>query len=178
MSLQIARMRLFPDADDPDLVPFARTFVRMMFAHAEFEHRVSELVNVITRDPDFGEDPANRWSAKDRHKKVRKICDQNQSQHPAGLPETDAIVRCLDEAFPLCNERNLLAHGIWWLFNAEAGQITVRAATLRPGEEPHRDFTVDEIQKIAVAFGDLEADLYKLQAAIEARLAPELLQKE
>jgi hypothetical protein len=146
----------------------------MMFGHAEFEHRVSELVNVITRDPDFGEDPANRWSAKDRPKKVRRLCDQTQSQHPAGLPETDAIVRCLGDAFPLCNERNLLAHGIWWLFDAEAGRITVRAATLQSGEEPHRDFTVDEIQKIARGFGDLEAELYKLQAAIEARSAPNL----
>ena len=43
---------------------------------------------------------------------------------------------------------------------------------------PARDFTADTIQRIATTFDDLEADLYKLQAAIEARLPPEPLPPE
>jgi hypothetical protein len=169
----------FPEPDHPDLVPFTRAFVRMMFAHARFEQRVSELLNVITGDPDFGENPTTiRWSAKDRPKEVRKLCNQHQSEHPDGLPETDAIVLQLREAFPLCKDRNLLAHGIWWRLDPEAGIVNVRAAKLRPKEDPHRDFTVDEIQRIATTFDDLEAELYKLQAAIEARLPPEPLPPE
>ena len=172
-------MHYFPDPDHPDFAPFAQAFVRMIFAHAGFEHRVSELLNVITGDLDFGENPTTtRWSAKDRPKEVRKLCDQHKSEHPDGLPETDAIVRRLREAFPLCNERNLLTHGIWWGLDPEAGVVNVRAAKVRPKEDPHRDFTADTIQRIATTFDDLEADLYKLQAAIEARLPPEPLPPE
>jgi hypothetical protein len=87
-------------------------------------------------------------------------------------------VRRLREAFPLCNERNLLTHGIWWGLDPEAGVVNVRAAKVRPKEDPHRDFTADTIQRIATTFDDLEADLYKLQAAIEARLPPEPLPPE
>jgi hypothetical protein len=45
----------FPDADVPALQPFTQAFVRMMFAHAAFEHRVSDLMNVITGIVGFGE---------------------------------------------------------------------------------------------------------------------------
>ena len=39
-----------PDANEPALQPFTQTFVGMMFAHAAFEHRVSDLMEVITGD--------------------------------------------------------------------------------------------------------------------------------
>lgn len=150
-----------------------------MFAHAEFEHRISALLNVITQDPGFGDNPTTaRWSAKDRPKEVGKLCMLHQCEHPAGLPETDAIVRYLSEAFPLCNERNWLAHGIWWLFDAKAGVVSVRAQKLRPGEEANRDFTARCIQGIASAFSDIEAEIYKLQRAIKARLPREPLPED
>jgi hypothetical protein len=169
----------FPDPDRPDVAPFAHAFVRTIFAHARFEHRVSELLNVITGDPSFGEDPTtNRWSAKDRPTEVRKLCDQHRAKHFGGLPETDAIVHHLREAFPLCNDRNLLAHGVWWRIDSEAGIVNVRAAKVRPNEEPHRDFTVDAIQRIATTFDDLEVELYKLQVGIEEHLPREPLREE
>jgi hypothetical protein len=31
----------FPEADDPAIAPFATAFLRMMFAHAEFEARAN-----------------------------------------------------------------------------------------------------------------------------------------
>jgi hypothetical protein len=69
----------FPDPGHPDLAPFAETFVRMMFAHAGFEHRVSDLLNVITGDPSFGENPSTtRWSARDR-----KMAPQCIGKHSA-----------------------------------------------------------------------------------------------
>jgi hypothetical protein len=54
----------------------------------------------------------------------------------------------------------------------------VRAAKVRSREDPHRDFTAEGIQRIATAFDDLEIELYKLQAAIKARLPPEPLPPE
>jgi hypothetical protein len=47
--------------------------------------------------------------------------------------------------------------------------ITVRAATVRPKEELHRGFTEEQIAKAADLFGDLEAELFKLQRQIERR---------
>lgn len=167
--MESERTVFFPDADDERLQPFARAFVRLMFAHSEFEHRVSHLLGIITGEPDFGERPGNGMSAKDRPKIVRKLCDKHAAAHPGGLPERNDIAERLRRAIPLCKERNRLAHGVWWQFNIGVGVVTVRAATIRRGEEQHRDFTVAEIAQLADAFHDLEVDLWKLQTSIEAR---------
>src|SRR5450759_2087816 len=45
----------FPEADDPAIAPFARAFVRMMFAHAELEDRIRELPDALTDEPRYGE---------------------------------------------------------------------------------------------------------------------------
>jgi hypothetical protein len=155
--------RPFPDPDDPHLIPFTRAFVRMMFAHAEFEHRVSDLVSVIARCHGFGEKPENRWPARARPGKVKQLV----AEHRGGLPEVDNITDYLQRSIALCDQRNLLAHGTWWELDVEAGLITVRSGTTRPGEEQHRQFTIDEIQRVADALGDLEVELYKIQRAIQ-----------
>jgi hypothetical protein len=162
----------FPDPDDPKMTNFTRAFVRLMFAHAEFERRVSELVSLITRQPGFGELPKNRFSAKNRAKEVERLCSENASKHAAGLPETEAIVRLLNEACPLCDDRNWLAHGNWWRLDTTAGVITVRAAKEYPDEPLHRNFTFEEIDQTSSKLRDLEAELYKLQSA-ESRLPPD-----
>jgi hypothetical protein len=159
----------FPDPDDPGLIPFTRAFIRMMFAHADFEHRVSDLVGVIARCPRFGEKPENRWSARARPEKIKQLVLEHQAKHPGGLPEIDNIIDYLARSIVLCDRRNLLAHGTWWELNVEASSITVRSGTVRPGEEQHQRFTVGEIQQVADTFLDLEAQLYKIQRAIEAR---------
>ena len=169
-------MRFFPEPDSPDLEPFTRAFLRMMFAHVEFERRVAELADVITLDPGFGE--TLFWSAKDRPKKFGKLCAENQSKHPGGLPEADAIVRCFEEAFPLCSERNWLAHGVWWRFDANVGLVDVHAVRIRPDEPLSREFTAEQIQRVAECFIDVEVELWKLQRAIEARLPHEPLPRE
>jgi len=160
----------FPDPDHPDLAPFTRAFVRLLFAHADFERRVSELLGIISGDPDFGERPKNRWSAKTRPAKMRQLGVEKATDFPGGLPELDEIVGCLRRSIPPSNERNFLAHGTWWEFDVESGLITVRAATAWPNEEQHRRFTLREIQNVADLFGDLEAELYLLQRPIEQRV--------
>ncbi len=101
----------FPDADDPALQPFTQAFVRMMFAHAAFERRVSDLMGVITGDLGFGERRENAlWPADERPKRMKKLIKQH---HPSGLPETANIVACLASAISPCWGRNALAHGTW-----------------------------------------------------------------
>ena len=169
-------MRFFPEPDSPDLAPYTQTFLRMMFAHVDFERRVAELADAITLDLRYGETLV--WSAKERPKEFGKLCAQNQSKHPGGLPEADAIVRCFDEAFPLCNDRNWLAHGVWWRFDANVGLIDVHAVRLRSDEPLSREFTAEQIQRVADSFADLEVKLWQLQRAIEARLPYEPLPSE
>jgi hypothetical protein len=163
----------FPEPDSPEIAPFTQAFLRMMFAHVEFERRVAEMADVITLDPRFGETEATAWSAKDRPKKFGKLCADNQGKHPRGLPEVDAIVRCLDEAFPLCKDRNWLTHGVWWRF--DANMIDVHAVRIRDDEPLSREFTAEQIEQLAESFKDVEVELWKLQSAIEARLPPEPL---
>jgi hypothetical protein len=49
----------------------------MMFAHAKFERRVSKLIDVISREPGFGEQPKNRWTAKSRPEKIKRLSSEN-----------------------------------------------------------------------------------------------------
>ena len=149
----------FPDPDDPHLVSFTRAFVRMMFAHAKFEHRVSDLVSVIARCHGFGEKPENRWSARERPEKIKKLVMQHQAEHPGGVPEVDSIIHCLQRSIPICDQRNRLAHGTWWALDVETGAMTVRAGTNWPGEEQHQLFTVNEIERVTIALSDLEIEL-------------------
>ena len=137
-------MRFFPEPDSSEIAPFTHAFLHMMFAHVEFERRIADLAVVITLDPGFGETKATIWSAKERPEKFDKLCSDNQSKHPGGLPEADAIVRCLDKALPLCKDRNWLAHGVWWRFGANIGAIDVHAVRIRDGEPLSREFTVDK----------------------------------
>jgi hypothetical protein len=157
----------FSDADVPALQPFTQAFVRMMFAHAAFEHRVSDLMNVITGIVGFGEQPDARWSADQRPKRMKKLINEYR---PDGLPETADIVACLKRSISFFRKRNLLAHGAWWEFNEDADSITVRAGVEWPNEDQHRTFTVAEIQDTANSLDELEVvELWKLQRAIEAR---------
>ena len=156
----------FPDGDEPGLQAFTQAFVRMMFAHSAFEHRVSDLMGVITGVVAFGERPERRWSADKRPKLMKKLIDE---YHPKGLPETTDIVACLKRSISLCRDRNLLAHGSWWEFNVETDTITVRSGVEWPEQDQHRTFTVAEIQDAATSLDDLEVELWKLQRAIDAR---------
>jgi hypothetical protein len=54
----------FPDADEPALQPFTQSFVHLMFAHAAFERRASDLMGIITGVPGFGEQPENQWEGR------------------------------------------------------------------------------------------------------------------
>ena len=166
-------MDFFPEPNSPEIAPFTQAFLRVMFAHVKFEHRVTELADVIRRNPGCGETKALVWSAKDRPKKFGKLCAENQSKHPGGLPEADTIVRCFDEAFPLCKDRNYLAHGVWWRF--DANRIDVHAVRIRTDEPPSRGFTIEQMQRVAESFADVENELWGLQQAIEARLPAEPL---
>jgi hypothetical protein len=62
-----------PNADEPALQPFTRAFVDMMFAHAAFEHRVSDLMEVVTGVKGFGERPENQWLMDDRPKRMKRL---------------------------------------------------------------------------------------------------------
>jgi hypothetical protein len=66
----------FPDADVRALQPFSQAFVRMMFAHAAFEHRVSDLMSVITGIVGFGEQPDALWSAHQRPKRMKNLINE------------------------------------------------------------------------------------------------------
>jgi hypothetical protein len=158
----------FPDADEPALQPFTQSFVHLMFAHAAFERRVSELMGVITGVVGFGERPENQWKADQRQKRMKRLIKKHR---PDGLPETDAIVACLKHSISFCHDRNLLAHGSWWRFDP-AGTITVRSGVARSGQDQHRRLTVADIGRAATSLDELEVELSKLQSAIEDRPRP------
>jgi hypothetical protein len=149
----------------------------MMFAHAEFERRVSDLMGAITLDWSFGEEPKNLWSATSRPKRIKKLIQEHQSKHIGGIPEMDDVVACLRRAIEPCKTRNMLAHGTWWAFDLKAGVISVRAGINWPGEQPHRDFSEADIQQTAERFDDLEVELYKFQIAIGLRSPPRFLER-
>jgi hypothetical protein len=128
----------FLEADSPELAPFTQAFLRTMFAHVEFERRVAELADVITLIFEFGEKEAIIWSAKNRSKKFRELCSENQHKHTGGLPETDAIVRCFDEALttgiglPTVSGGDSTKASVWSMYTLCAfGPTSRRAASSR-----------------------------------------------
>ncbi|WGD56061.1 hypothetical protein QA641_20490 [Bradyrhizobium sp. CB1650] len=118
----------------------------MMFAHAAFERRVSELMDVITGDAGFGERRENQWNARKRPTPMGELIREHR---PGGSPEAAAIVACLKRSILFCDDRNLLGHGTWWEFDTVANAITVRAGVAWPDQDQHRRFTVDVIQDVA-----------------------------
>jgi hypothetical protein len=159
----------FPDADEPALQPFTQAFVGLMFAHAAFEHRVSDLMDVITGVAGFGERPKNQWSADQRPKRMKRLIREHR---PDGLPETEAIVACLKRSIPFSRTRNLLALGKWWEFDLEASAITVRSGVAWPNQEQHRPLTVADIRDVVTSLDTLEVELWRIQSAIEDRPRP------
>ena len=156
----------FPDADEPALQPFTQSFIQLMFAHAAFEHRVSDLMGIITGVVGFGERPENQWKADERPKRMKRLIKEHRLD---GLPETEAIVACLKRSVSVCRTRNLLAHGSWWEFDIDANTITVRSGIARANQDRHRTLAVADIGHAATSLDELEVELWKLQRAIEAR---------
>jgi hypothetical protein len=159
----------FPDADEPALQPFTQSFVHLMFTHAAFERRVSDLMGIITGVVGFGERPENQWKADQRPKRMKRLIKEHR---PDGLPEADAIVECLKRSMSSCRDRNLLAHGSWWEFDLNANTITVRSGIARPNQDQHRVLTLADIQRAAMSLDELEVELGKLQSTIEDRPPP------
>jgi hypothetical protein len=160
-------MHYFPEPDTPALQPFTQAFMHLMFAHAEFDRRVLDLIGVITCNPDFGQQQRNQWSAKDRPKMLRKLMKEHLGKHAGGMPEINEVVTCMQRAIPPSHDHHMHAHGHWWDFNIEAGSITVRATKPWPDEELHRDFTVAHIRGAAELFEQLEVELFFLQRHFE-----------
>jgi hypothetical protein len=156
----------FPTPDTPGFGRFATAFVRLMFAHAGLERQIRELQGVVTGDPKFGEQPNNQFrNARTRPQQMTALI----TEHLGSIPESSDITKCLGRAIPLCDKRNLLAHGVWWEFKRNPDTITVASPTEWSGEEANVCFTVDEIEAIAVGFDDLEAELWHLKRSIEHR---------
>jgi len=166
-------MHYFPDPDSPEIEPFVRAFLRLMFAHAEFEERVRDLQGIITGDWKFGERRKNqRVSARDRPEKMKKLIAKNAARL-GETPETDEIADALQRAIAHCNCRNLLAHGSWWRLDPAEQLITVRAGTDWPGEDQHKDLTAAEIEAAAMGLYEIENRLCGLQKSIAGRLPPD-----
>jgi hypothetical protein len=104
-------MHYFPEPDAPHLKPFTQAFVHLMFAHAAFEHRVSDLMGLVACEQEFRERPENRWSARKRPKAMKKLIRLHQNRRVGGIPEADKIISCLRGAIPPSDGRNMLAHG-------------------------------------------------------------------
>ena len=76
----------------------------------------------------------------------------------------------LDDAIAPSEDRNFLAHGIWWAFDPQTASIhVVRGGIQRAFEDQFADYNEERILTIAGRFATLEADLYKLRSDIEKR---------
>jgi hypothetical protein len=98
----------FPQADDEAMRRFAVPFLKMMFVHANFEGVFRDLLNAVARDKTFSAKRKNRWTANERAEKMRQL----MIEHGCEDAEIATAHRVLSDAFPLCNDRNLLAHGV------------------------------------------------------------------
>jgi hypothetical protein len=155
-------MALDPDAiyfPEADIIPsFAYAFMRMMFAHANFEGEVDRLQRAITSAKS-----GKRWDARSRPNRMADLIEK----HLGSIPEAKPITQILTHAIDPCDRRNLLAHGRWWRFDPKTATITIRGE--RKGQAEWADYTEAEISRIAVELKGHAAELYKLRRSIEER---------
>jgi hypothetical protein len=118
---------LFPDPNE--ITAHAIEFARMMFIHTSFEREVSALQDAITKDDGFGEQRANKWSARERPGRMVKLIEKYRGN---AIAETAQINKLLTDAIDLCDQRNFLAHGHWWCFNRRRCQHRAGAARRIP----------------------------------------------
>ena len=152
---------LFPRAED--IRQLTMVLMRMMMAHAKFESQVRALQSCVADDLNFGEQARNQWKARDRAKHMTALIAEKLGQ----IPETEAIVKLLNDAIAPSDERNFLAHGTWWSFDPQTATISVRGDIQRGDEDRFREYSEKTILGIADRFETLEAELYKLRSDIE-----------
>jgi hypothetical protein len=165
----------FPEAE---IMPsFAMAFMRMMFAHAEFEEQVRDLHDSIIKTPakqphffarllNFGSKTGGGfWNARNRPKRMAKLI----KDRPGLVNDQEAtqIDQILKAAIGPCDRRNLLAHGRWWRFDPKTSTITIRGE--RKGEPAWAEYTEAKILEIDLELGALGAELHTLRSAIEHR---------
>jgi Protein of unknown function (DUF3606) len=168
---------LLPGAEDfPTL---GIQFVRVMFAHTEFERQFGSLQDEITNAYGFGEHRPNQWPPKNRPANMVDLIEKHLGK---GLPQTQQIEQLLTDAIEPCQQRDFLVHGHWWNFDRRTETVTVRGASRskeRPDDPPEqRDYTASDIHALAERFADLEAELYKLRRSLFSLLAADGLRRE
>jgi hypothetical protein len=145
----------FPDPESPHIIPFAISFVTLMFAHAALDR---EIRNVLTAAiPSFQED--KKFS-------IRQIPHQlYTSMRKASCDNSDVEMtrKLLQQAILLYDFRNALAHGHWWRFDSLTGTIEIRRETVRPNEKRFICCTKADIAAKANQLRDIEAELYKIR---------------
>jgi hypothetical protein len=169
----------FPEAE---IMPsLAMAFMRMMFAHAEFEEQVRDSQAAIMKTPgrrphffarlrgllNSGRKPdgGGLGTSRDRAKRVMRLIRERP-----GLvedQEAEQIVRILNDAIGPCDGRNVLAHGRWWRFHSKTSTITIRGE--RKGEPQFEHYTEAKIFEIDFKLSALATDLYKVRREIERR---------
>jgi hypothetical protein len=164
------RVTFFPNPDSEEVQSFARAFVRMMFAHAQLEHQIRDLLYVIARDRKLSQRPL-KPPGEEMAAWVKKLIEKRARSD--AVPEADAICSLLMRAEPLYHDRNLLAHGRWWRFDPMGpGVITVRRGRVFSEDDLGQNFTTEMIDRTASALKDIEAELFMLKSAIENRRTP------
>jgi hypothetical protein len=168
----------FPEAE---IIPsLAMAFMRMMFAHAEFEEQVRVLEAAIIKTPakrpplfarllrllNFGpKNGAGLGNSRQRPKGMAKLIEDR----PGLVKDQEAkrIDQILRAAIDPCDRRNLLAHGRWWRFDPKTSTIEIRGE--RKGEPEWAHYTEEKILEIDFELTGLALDLNTLKRAIENR---------
>jgi hypothetical protein len=156
----------FPEAEI--MPPLAMAFMRMMFAHAEFEEQVRDLQATIMKTPPkrpHAAETGGLGTSRARPKRIAKLI----KDRPGLVEDQEAreIDRILKAAIGPCDRRNLLAHGRWWRFDSKTSTITIRGES--KGEPETADYTERKICEIDFELSALAVELYKVRRDIEHR---------
>src|SRR4029450_7443470 len=97
---------LLPDPNE--ITAHAIEFARMMFIHTSFEREVSALQDAITKDDGFGEQRANKWSARERPGRMVKLIEKYRGN---AIAETAKSKKLRTAAIDSCAGGSFLAEG-------------------------------------------------------------------
>ncbi len=155
----------FPEPDE--IMDHAVAFAGMMFAHAALEREINALQDAISKTPEISQQRANQWAPRLRPFRMIKLIETYRGSN---FPHTKEIERLLKEAIDPCEQRDYLAHGLWWCFNSRTSSVVVRA-TSSEEESRQREYAADYIYNLATQFKRLESEIHKLRRRIEVPVA-------
>jgi hypothetical protein len=150
----------FPELDGKALSEFVVPFCRLMFAYANLDREIANVVCAATGDLS-DESVFKRGSVNGLGRRVEKFI-RGKNGNISEIATIKKQINCATRAYAM---RNDLAHGHWWRFDSGKKSVSIRRA--RNVKDRFVEIMVEDIEQAINTFENVEAELFKIRRKFE-----------